>query len=335
MFFPKNNNQCLEGSVVEHLNEMMVFAKVVELKSFSDAARALQTSKSLVSKQITTLESALGVRLLNRTTRRMSLTDIGSAYYEHCLRIASEIDAARQTASQFQIEPRGTLKVTAPIMFAALHLPELIGEFLKRYPQVELELDTSDRLVDLVDEGFDVAIRISRTPAPGTVARKIADFDLVTCAAPSYLALHGTPASPEALLEHDCLVYNPSRSHRIGWEYQVGKKLVNVDVTGSCHGNSLGVLRSLVLSGIGIGVFPRYLVGMDLQEGRMQALLAKFAAPSNAGIYVTFMPNRYMQPKVRAFIDHATQWFGTTPAWLQTAGSAQIEQSDGKPKTGV
>ena len=214
----------LKGIDVEHLTEMMTFAKVVELKSFSEAARMLNTSKSLVSKQITTLESALGIRLLNRTTRRMSLTDIGSAYYEHCLRIANEIDAARQTASQFQIEPRGTLKVTAPIMFASLHLTELIGEFLKRYPQVELELDTSDRVVDLVDEGFDLAIRISRSPAPGTVARKIAAFDVVTCAAPSYVALRGSPKAPEDLLEHNCLIYHPSRAHIAGWEYRIGKK---------------------------------------------------------------------------------------------------------------
>ena len=302
---------------MDHLNEMMVFAKVVELKSFSEAARVLHTSKSLVSKQITTLESALGIRLLNRTTRRMSLTDIGSAYYEHCVRIASEIDAARQTASQFQVEPRGTLKVTAPIMFASSYLPAFIADFVKRYPQVELELDTSDRVVDLVDEGFDVAIRISRTLAPGTVARKIADFDLVTCAAPGYLASHGTPAAPKALLEHNCLVYDPLRAHRAGWEYSVGKKVLNIDVTGNCRGNNMSVLRSLVLDGVGIGVFPRYLVGADLQQGRLQALLSEWSTPASSALYVTFMPNRYMQPKVRVFIDQLTQWFGATPPWLQ------------------
>ena len=279
---------------------MMVFAKVVELKSFSEAARMLHTSKSLVSKQINTLESALGIRLLNRTTRRMSLTDIGSAYYQHCLRIASEIDAARQTASQFQIEPRGVLKVTAPVMFASLHLPDAIGEFVQRYPLVELELDTSDRVIDLTDEGFDVAIRISRTPAAGTVARKIADFDLVTCAAPSYLAQHGAPATPEALLEHNCLVYDSVRGQHAEWVYGAGKKTLSIAVAGNCHGNSMSVLRSLVLNGIGVGNFPRYLVGADLRQDRLQPLLEAYAIPSNSALYLTFMPNRYMQPKVRS-----------------------------------
>ena len=303
---------------MELLTEMMVFAKVVELKSFSEAARMLNTSKSLVSKQISTLELALGVRLLNRTTRRMSLTDIGSAYYEHCLRIANEIDAARQTASQFQIAPRGTLKVTAPIMFASLHLPELIGTFVERYPMVELELDTSDRVVDLVDEGFDVAIRISRLPAPGTIARKIGGFDLVTCAAPSYVARCGTPATPGDLHEHNCLVYHPSRALVAGWEYTIGKKVVGIDVAGNCRVNSMNVLRSLVLSGVGIGIFPSYLVGADLREGRLLAQLEAFAPPASSALYVTYMPNRYMQPKVRAFIDHVTHWFGATPPWLRT-----------------
>ena len=300
---------------MELLTEMMVFAKVIELKSFSETARVLNTSKSLVSKQISTLESALGVRLLNRTTRRMSLTDIGSAYYEHCLRIANEIDAARQTASAFQIAPRGTLKVTAPIMFASLHLPELIGAFVERYPMVELELDTSDRVVDLVDEGFDVAIRISRSPALGTVARKIGGFDLVTCASPLYVTMQGMPATPGDLREHNCLVYHASRAHIAGWEYVIGKKLVGFDVAGNCRVSSMNVLRSLVLSGVGIGVFPSYLVGTDLREGRLLAQLQKFAPPASSALYVTYMPNRYMQPKVRAFIDHVTQWFGEATHW--------------------
>lgn len=297
----------------------MVFAKVVEHKSFSEAARVLHTSKSLVSKQINTLESALGIRLLNRTTRRMSLTDIGSAYYEHCLRIASEIEAARQTASEFQIEPRGVLKVTAPVMFAALHLPDALGEFIRRYPLVEIELDTSDRVIDLIDEGFDVAIRISRTPAPGTVARKIAGFDLVTCASPAYLAQHAAPAEPAALAGHNCLVYDSVRGHFAGWEYSVGKKTVSIAVSGNCHGNNMSVLRSLVLNGLGIGNFPLYLVGADLRQGTLKPLLEAYAPAASSGLYLTFMPNRYMQPKVRAFIDHLTAWFGPVPPWARQA----------------
>src|SRR4051812_46590592 len=159
---------------MDRLAEMMTFAKVVETKSFSAAAQALKTSKSMISKQISTLEHALGVRLLNRTTRSMSLTEIGSAYYEHCARIAQEIDAAEQTVTQLQVEPRGVLKITSPVIFASLHLAPALQTFLARYSQVEVELNATDRVVDVVEESYDLAIRITEHPALGMVARKIA-----------------------------------------------------------------------------------------------------------------------------------------------------------------
>lgn len=297
------------------LTEMMTFVRVVELKSFSEAARELQTSKSMVSKQITTLEAALGVRLLNRTTRRMSLTDIGSAFYEHCTRISAEIDAARQTASQYQLEPRGVLRVTAPIMFSALHLSPVIDTFVRAHPLVTLELDTSDRVADLVDEGFDVAIRITRSPAPGTVVHKLAEFDWVTCAAPTYLAARGTPQSPRDLLGHNCLVHQPTHALHTGWDYGPDNKATTIPVLGNCRANSLSVLHALAVRGAGIGRFPRYLAGDDLREARLCEVLATYRSPASTALYLTFMPNRYMQPKVRAFIDHLQQCFSGRASW--------------------
>lgn len=300
---------------MEHLAEMMAFAKVVETRSFSAAALALRTSKSLVSKQVSNLESALGVRLLNRTTRRMSLTEIGAAYYEHCARIAQEIDAAAETVTQLQAEPRGVLRITAPVIFASLHLAPAIRAFLKRYDQVEIELNASDRIIDIVDEGFDLAIRITDTPSPNMVARKIADVHWVTCAAPAYLKRRGLPRTPQDLLQHDCLVYQGIPALRSGWRYMIGNKEVPLQVNGKCRVNNSEVLLQLALDGMGIILFPTYIVGPHLKSGKLKVLLPDSVANPDSGLYMTYLPNRYMQPKVRAFIDHLMEYFGPHPHW--------------------
>lgn len=300
---------------MERLTEMMTFAKVVETKSFSAAARALSTSKSLVSKQVSNLETALGVRLLHRTTRRMSLTEIGAAYYEHCARIAQEIDAAETEVTQLQIEPRGVLRVTTPIVFAALHLAPALTTFLKLNEQVEVEVNATDRVVDIVEEGYDLAIRITDHPAPAMVARKIAPVRWVTCASPSYLKKHGIPRTPQDLLKHRCLVYqdHPSLSH--GWPYKVGNKVVKVPVSGNCRVNNSGVLLELALAGAGIVLSPTYMLGPHLKDKTLQQVLPDSVAFPDMSLYATYMPNRYMQPKVRAFIDHLLEHFGPEPDW--------------------
>lgn len=300
---------------MERLTEMMTFTKVVETKSFSAAARALATSKSLVSKQISNLETALGVRLLNRTTRRMSLTEIGAAYYEHCARIAQEIDAAETEVMQLQVEPRGVLRVTTPIVFAAVHLAPALTTFLKLNEQVEVEVNATDRVVDIVEEGYDLAIRITDHPAPTMVARKIAPVRWVTCASPAYLEKHGTPRTPQDLLQHRCLVYqdHPSLSH--GWPYKVGNRIVKVPVSGNCRVNNSGVLLELALEGVGIILSPTYMLGAHLKNGTLQQILPDSVAFPDMSLYATYMPNRYMQPKVRAFIDHLLTHFGPEPDW--------------------
>ncbi|HZW13629.1 MAG TPA: LysR family transcriptional regulator [Noviherbaspirillum sp.] len=300
---------------MEHLAEMMAFAKVVETRSFSAAALALNTSKSLVSKQVSNLESALGVRLLNRTTRRMSLTEIGAAYYEHCARIAQEIDAAAETVTQLQAEPRGVLRITAPVIFASLHLAPAIRAFLQRYDQVEIELNASDRVIDIVDEGFDLAIRITDNPAPTMVARKIADVHWATCASPAYLKRRGVPRTPQDLLQHDCLVYQGIPALRSGWRYMIGNKEVPLQVGGKCRVNNSEVLLQLALDGMGIILFPTYIVGPHLKSGRLKVILPDSVANPDSGLFMTYLPNRYMQPKVRAFIDHLVEYFGPQPHW--------------------
>lgn len=300
---------------MERLAEMMTFAKVVETKSFSAAAEALMTSKSMVSKQISTLESALGVRLLNRTTRRMSLTEIGAAYYEHCNRIAQEIDAAGETVTQLQAEPRGVLKITSPVIFASLHLASALRTFLKRYEKVEVELNATDRVVDIVDEGYDLAIRITESPSPSMVARKIAQVRWATCAAPSYLERHGTPQTAQDLMNHQCLTYQGQPVLRTGWRYRVGNKETTLQVSGNCRVNNSDVLLHLALDGMGIVLFPTYVLGSYLKSGGLKEILPDSVAYPEMSLYATYMPNRYMQPKVRAFIDHLVEHFGPEPDW--------------------
>lgn len=300
---------------MDQLAEMMTFAKVVELKSFSAAARALNTSKSLVSKQVASLEQALGVRLLTRTTRSMSLTDIGAAYYQHCARIASEIEAARETASLLQSEPRGVLKITAPIVFASMHLAGAIAAFHERFPQVEIELDTSDRVLDLVDEGYDLALRITNNPAPTTISRKIVDLSWTTCAAPAYLAARGEPTTPQQLLEHNCLYNHSMGAVSRNWHFRKGKESVSIPVNGNSRANSTEVLRRLAVQGLGIILFPMYVVGKDVADGKLKEILTDQTAFPDFALYATYMPNRYMQAKVRAFIDHLLDYFGKTRRW--------------------
>lgn len=300
---------------MERLAEMMTFAKVVETKSFSAAALALSTSKSLVSKQVSSLESALGVRLLNRTTRRMSLTEIGAAYYEHCARIAQEIDAAAETVTQLQVEPRGVLRITSPVIFSSLHLAPALKEFLKRHEHVEVELNATDRVVDIVEEGYDLAIRITDNPAPRMVARKIAPVRWVTCAASDYLARFGTPGTPQELAQHQCLVYQGAPAMRSDWRYGVGNREIVVHPNGRLRVNNSEVLLQMALDGAGIVLFPTYILGPYLKAGRLKEILADSVANPGTSLYATYLPNRYMQPKVRAFLDYLMVHFGPEPEW--------------------
>lgn len=301
---------------MERLVEMMTFAKVVETHSFSAAALALGTSKSVVSKQISALEAALGVRLLNRTTRRMSLTEVGAAYYEHCARIAHEIDAAGQTVSQLQAEPRGVLRVTSPVIFASLHLAPALHSFLQRYDQVEVELNAVDRVLDIVEEGYDLALRITSNPPQNLVARKISDVRWATCAAPDYIERFGAPATPQEMLQHRCLVYDGIPALRSGgWRYRVDGREISLRVNGKVRVNNSEVLLQMALDGAGIVLFPTYIVGPHLKSGRLVEILRDSVANPDMALVATYLPNRYMQPKVRAFIDHLLEHFGPEPYW--------------------
>ena len=299
---------------MERLAEMMTFVKVVETRSFSAAARQLGSSKSLVSKRVSNLEHSLGVRLLTRSTRSMSLTESGTAYYEQCARIAQAIEAAEQTVTRLQAQPRGILKVTTPVVFGGLYMARVMKSFRERFPDVEIELNASDRVADLVEEGYDLAIRLTEEPSPSVVARKLAPLRWVSCAAPAYLQQHGVPQTPQDLLRHECLVYY-GPGGQAGWRYRIDGKLTTLPVTGHYRVNTSEVMVQMALAGMGIALAPTYVLAPYLKSGGLVEVLPDSIAYPDKSLWVTWLPNRYMQPKVRAFIDHLFEYFGPNPDW--------------------
>ena len=292
---------------------MVIFAKVVEAKSFSEAARRLGLSKSLVSKAVTRLEKSVGARLLNRTTRAMSVTEAGAVFYEHCARIVEELDQAKLAVGQLHSETRGLLRISASVAFGTLHIAPALPEFLARYPEVRIDMAIGDRFVDLAEEGFDVAIRIAQEPAPNLVARKLAVVTRKICATPGYFARHGVPRKPEDLSRHNCLTYthfNPQET----WRLRGPEGDIAVPISGNLRLNDDEALSAAVLGGLGVALLPTFIVGRDLQAGRLQSVLSDYV-PSERHIHAVYLPNRHVPPKVRAFIDFLKERFSPEPSW--------------------
>lgn len=306
---------------VENLAGMAVFARVAEAKSFSGAARRLGVSKSAVSKQVARLERSLKARLINRTTRRLSLTEVGAAFYEHCARMLAEAEAAELSVSRLYAEPRGLLKVTAPAAFGHLHIAPAIPDFIERHPDVAVQIVMNDRTVDLAEEGFDVAIRMTRERAPNVVARLLAPVRWAVCAAPAYLKRHEAPRSPRDLERHNCLFYSfldysflESSSE---WRFTDNAGETAVRVAGNFTVNNSEALREAVLRGLGVALLPTFTVGADLRDGRLQQVLAEYRAHGTFGsdVYAVYLPTRYLSPKVRAFVDFFVERFAPEPYW--------------------
>ena len=298
---------------MKNLLGMAIFARVAEAKSFSEAARRLGLSKSMVSKEVAKLERSLGARLLNRTTRKLSLTEIGAAFYEHCARMMQEAEEGELLVGRLHREPRGVLKVTAPVAFGTLHVAPALPEFLARYPDVSIDLTISDRLFDLADEGYDLAIRIAREPPPNVVARPLAPINRVVCATPGYFAKHGEPQTPEDLKGHNCLVYTHANPD-LAWRFRAPDGEVTVPVRGNLTLNDDEALSQAVLGGLGISLLPTFIVGKDLQAGRLQAVLRRYV-PSERNVHALYLPNRHLSTKVRVFIDFLLERFAAPAYW--------------------
>ncbi|MDE0727600.1 MAG: LysR family transcriptional regulator [Alphaproteobacteria bacterium] len=297
---------------MDNLNEMAVFAKVVEHRGFS-AAAALGVSKSAVSKQVGRLEDRLGARLLNRTTRNLSLTEVGEVFYERCARIVEEARAAADEVGSLAAAPRGRLRVNAPMTFGTLHLGPVIAGFLEVQPEIEVDLVLDDRFIDLVAEGFDVAVRVAALADSSLIVRRLAPSRAVLCAAPSYLERHGRPENPEDLRQHNCFGYL-YRDSGTDWALTGAKGPVTIPLRGNLRANNGEVLRDVALAGAGIVALPSFVVGEALRAGQLVELLPE-CVPQTHDIYAVYPHRRHLTPKVRAFVDFLVARFGPQPYW--------------------
>src|ERR1041385_1799166 len=259
---------------MDRLTSMTAFIKVVENEGFSAAGRHLNMSPTMVSNHIQALEERLGARLLNRTTRRVSLTEVGKAYYDRCTQILSDVGEADEIVSALQSTPRGALLLNiSPALSPAIVRP--IGEFVGRYPDVSVDMTTTDRMVDLVEEGFDLAIRITPVPESNYIVRRLGSYRHVLCGTPAYLAERGTPKVPADLTRHNCLNYS---YHPFGqdWRFTTKKSVQTVRVVGNLHCNSGATLCAMGLLGQGLILLPEFLVAQDLKAGRLVSVLTDF-----------------------------------------------------------
>ncbi|WP_028626460.1 LysR family transcriptional regulator [Metapseudomonas resinovorans] len=290
---------------MDKLNAMAVFVRVVESGSFSAVARELGTSQPTISKQVQALETSLGGRLIARSTRQLSLTDEGQRYFEQCRQILSAVDNAELSFQTGREQVAGPLRVASSVSFGRTCIAPVLGEFLACYPQVSLDLQLSDRNEDLVSEGIDVSLRIGELPASGMIARRLGHMRRLVLAAPAYLAGRGTPQSPEALREHNCLVFNLLPDAGI-WTFIRDGHTQSVRVSGNARSNSSEAIREMVLSGLGISLSPDWLFMADLAAGRVVALLQDFT-PSTLPIHALSPANRRQSARVRTFVDFIAQ----------------------------
>jgi DNA-binding transcriptional LysR family regulator len=293
---------------------MKVFVKVAEAGSLSGAARALDMSNPSVTRHIGDLEAYLHARLFNRSTRRLSLTETGAAYLERCRQVLQDLEDATLAAGAGAAKPVGTLRVNAPVSFAVNYLARSLPEYGQRYPQVKLDLTLSDRVVDLVEEGYDVAIRIMRAQENSAlVARQVASARSLVCAAPAYLKKQGTPRTPEDLAGHICLNYSYS-STRDSWQFMRDGKVHAARVKGVLVANNGDFLSQAAIAGMGIIMQPSFIVGDAVRKKRLVPLLSDYEHPV-LPIYAVYPSRQHLSAKVRTFVDFLAERFGTHPDW--------------------
>lgn len=294
--------------LIGNLDGMTVFARVVEEQSFSGAARKLGMSKSAVSKHVTKLEDNLGIRLLNRTTRRLSLTDAGATFYQHCARVVEEIETAEHALTDLHGTPRGTLRISAPLTFGQRYMPDLLAEFMGMYPGLHIDMHLADHMVDLVAEGFDMAIRITRLKDSSLIARKLAEFNAYVVASPDYLAEHGEPKHPSELVGHKTLAYTNLASPNV-WDFEGPDGPINVRVNPVISCNNGEFTSIAAMRGLGIAREPEFIVAEALHKGKLVEILKPFNSPARGGIYAVYPERRHLPTKVRIFIDYLVEKF--------------------------
>jgi DNA-binding transcriptional LysR family regulator len=288
---------------MDRVTSMLSFVKVVELSGFSSAARQLNLATSIVTTHVKSLEDRLGVRLLNRTTRNVSITEAGKAYYERCVQILSEIEEAEEAAQVLQAKPRGVLRLNASSVVPTLIAPS-IAEYNKLFPDVTVRLTVTGRMVDLVEEGFDLAIRHAAVADSSLIVRRLASYRMAVCASPKYLAKGGRPKHPSELVQHNCLIYYDSSYSKDGkeWVFTAPDGEFSVRVSGTLETNSTDALRAAVLGGQGILMAPNYIVCENLKSGALVSLLSDFLR-KQFNIDALYPHREHLPAKVRTFID--------------------------------
>lgn len=295
---------------MENLTDLAVFVRVVESGSFTAAAGTLEISKAAVSKYVLRLEQRLGARLLHRTTRRLTLTEAGDALFRRSVAALSELADAEREVAQLAGTPRGHLRVTAPVYFGERHVAPLLHKFRALYPEITLDLDFDNRLVDLVKERFDLALRITALADSSLVARPLAPCPQVVCGSPAYLAKRGVPVVPADLRAHDCLSYSLDRTPK-EWRFRSPRgRWIAVNVTGPIRCNNDIALKQAMLDGLGLRQIPRFIVEPEIASGELVEVLDSYESPP-LNIYAVYATRRNLSPKVRVFVDFLAAEFGS------------------------
>ncbi|APR66226.1 MULTISPECIES: LysR family transcriptional regulator [Thalassolituus] len=293
------------------LNEMAIFVHVVEAGSFTGAAKNLGLPKSTVSRKITQLEERLGVRLIQRTTRSLRLTDTGSAYYNHCARILGEIEEANIAVTQMQSTPTGTLRITAPVLFGSTVLSGLIADFMDDHPQVQIDLVLTDQRLDLVQDGIDVAFRVGQLEDSSLIGRHLGDARAILCASPEYVKKHGAPKHPSELQEHTLM----TASQWSQWQLQGPNDQVhNLQVKPRLQVNDFASLYTLALAGAGIAPLPMLIAASAIRANNLVPVLSDWPFEASP-IHALYPSNRHLSAKVRSFVDFVIESVRPNPPW--------------------
>jgi DNA-binding transcriptional LysR family regulator len=295
---------------MDHFGDLDVFARVVTAKSMSAAARELNLSPAVISKRIRRLEERLGVRLLQRTTRQLSLTGAGQGFYERVVSILASVEDAEAWVSSGASGARGTLRVSAPTSFGRLHIAPYLKRFLDRNAMVTVDLVLTDSFVDIVGDSFDLAVRIADLQDSSLVAKRLAPNHRVLCATPAYLAEHGMPRVPEDLVRHMLIAHNTDQ-----WRLEGPQGPVSVRVSGPLRTNSSEVVREALLAGVGIALRSTWDVGPELKSGKLVRVLADHSGGRRVAIHAVYPSRRHMEQKVRSFVDFLAELYGATPYW--------------------
>ena len=299
---------------MDRLTSMAVFKRAVEAGSFAAAARHFSISPEMAGNHVRALETRLGVRLLNRSTRRLHLTEAGGGYYERCNQILAAIEEAEAEATTLQASPRGLLRIASPVTFGVQQIAPAVSDYMTRYPEVTVDITVSDRFANLIEEGFDLAIRIGALQDSSLIARQLAVAHLVVCASPAYLSRAGTPETPAELGRHACLIY-AEISESQSWRFQSPEgRTETVHVSGPFTATNAAFVHRMALAGHGIVRGPNFSFGADIAEGRLVPLLTDWRSPE-LSIYALYAHRSLLTAKVRSFVDFLAERFGAEPEW--------------------